>query len=199
MNPLLLIAIPMVLLTIGMMLNSFRISFDQPATLPEQDPAKRMAAERQAYRDLFALQKTRSLKRQQRVGQYAWLVLAAFAVSSGWLYFDTVNKTTALKQVAAIHTLPVVESKDVVLSLTLSDGANVQYLIRSPIPTLTLTVGDGTGTQYVKLPRAEASGVAAKAELSKEAVQNWQLTSLGTALSIGNAEMPLGIALNISK
>ena len=197
MNPLLLIAIPMVLLTIGMMLNSFRISFDQPASLPERDPAKGMAAERQAYRDLFALQKTRALKRQKRVGQYAWLVLAAFAVSSGWLYFDTVNKTTALKQVAAIHTLPVVESKDVVLSLTLSDGANVQYLIRSPIPTL--TVGDGTGTQYVKLPRAEASGVAAKEELSKGSVQNWQLTSLGTALSMGSVEMPLGIALNISK
>ena len=197
MNPLLLIAIPMALMILGMILNNFRISFDQPAPVPEQDPAKRMAAEKQAYRDLFALQKTRSLKRQQRVGQYAWLVLAAFVVSSGWLYFDTVNKTTASRQVAAIHTLPVVESKDVVLSLTLSDGANVQYVIRLPIPTL--TVGEKTDTQYIKSLKTEVSGVAAKAELAKEAVQNWQLTSLGTAMSMGNVEMPLGIALNISK
>ena len=197
MNPLLLIAIPMTLMAIGMILNSFRISFDQPAPVPEQDPAKRMAAEKQAYRDLFVLQKTRALKRQKRVGQYAWLVMAAFVVSSGWLYFDTVNKTTASRQVAAIHTLPVVESKDVVLSLTLSDGANVQYVIRLPIPTL--TVGEKIDTQYIKSLKTEVAGVAAKAELAKEAVQNWQLTSLGTAMSMGNVEMPLGIALNISK
>ena len=197
MNPLLIISIPLVLMTIGMILNSFRLSFDQPASSPEQDPSKRMAAEKQAYRDLFAFQRTRSLKRQKRVGQYAWLVLAAFAVSSGWLYFDTVNKTTASKQVAAIQTLPVVESKDVVLSLTLSDGDNVQYLIKPP--ALNLTVSDGTDTQHIKSSKAEAPGAAAKEGLSKEAVQNWRLASLGTALSIGDAEMPLGIALNISK
>ena len=197
MNPLLVIAIPMVLMTIGMILISFQISFDQPASSTEQDPAKKLAAERQAYRTLFDSQRTRSLKRQKRVGQYAWWVLAAFAVSSGWLYLDTVNKTTASKQIAAIQTLPVVESKDIVLSLTLSDGDNVQYVIKSP--ALSLTLSDGTDTQYIKSPKAEASGAAAKEGLSKEPVQNWRLTSLGTALSIGNVEMPLGIALNISK
>ncbi len=197
MNPLLVIAIPLVLMTIGMILNSFQISFDQPESSPEQDPTKRMAAERQAYRDFFGLQKTRSLKRQKRVSQYAWLVLVAFVASSGWLYLDTVNKTTASKQVAAIQTLPVVESRDIVLSLTLNDGGNVQYLIKSPTPTL--TVSDGTDTQYVKSPKAEASSATAKEELSKEAVQNWRLTSLGTALSIGDVKVPLGIALNISK
>ncbi len=65
MNPLLIISIPLVLMTIGMILNSFRLSFDQPASSPEQDPTKRMAAEKQAYRDLFNFQRARSLKRQK--------------------------------------------------------------------------------------------------------------------------------------
>ncbi|MBI2351654.1 MAG: hypothetical protein HYV00_09330 [Deltaproteobacteria bacterium] len=137
------------------------------------------------------------MKRQKRVGQYAWLVLVAFVASSWWLYLDTVNKTTSSKQVAAIQTLPVVDSKDMVLSLTLSDGNNIQYLIKSP--ALTLTVSDATNTQYIRSPKAETSGVTTRQGLSKEAVQNWRLTSLGTALSTGAAEMPLGIALNISK
>ncbi len=197
MNPLLVIAIPLVLMTIGMILNSFRLSFDQPASSPEQDPAKRLDAERQAYRKFFDLQRSRFLTRQKRVGQYSWLVLAVFVASFWWIYFDTVNKTTASKQIAAIQTLPVVESKDIVLSLTLSDGDNIQYLIKSP--TLNLAVSDGTNTQYIKSPQAGTSGATAKEGLSKEAVQNWRLTSLGTAMSIGDAEMPLGIALNISK
>src|SRR3989338_3282947 len=197
MNPLLIISIPLVLMTLGMILNSFRLSFDQPASSPEQDPTKRMAAEKQAYRDLFNFQKDRSLKRQKRVGQCAWLVLVAIVASSGWLYLDTVNKTTASKEVVAIHTLPVVESKDVVLSLTLGDGGNVQYLIKSPV--VNLAVSDGTNTQYVKSSKAEASGTTAQEGPSKEPVQNWRLTSLGTAMSVGDAKMPLGIALNISK
>jgi len=196
MNPLLVIAVPLVLVMLGMILNSFKISFDQPASSPEQDPAKRLDAERQAYRKFFDLQRSRFLTRQKRVGRYGWLVLAVFVASFLWMYFDTVNKTTASKQIAAIQTLPVVESKDVVLSLTLSDGNNIQYLIKSP--TLTLAVSDGTNTQYIKSPKAEAD-VAAKEGLSKEAVQNWRLTSLGTALSIGDVKVPLGIALNISK
>jgi hypothetical protein len=35
--------------------------------------------------------------------------------------------------------------------------------------------------------------------LSNEAVQGWRLTSLGTALSIGDVGVPVGVALNISK
>lgn len=197
MNPLLIISIPLVLMTLAMILNSFRLSFNQPASSPEQDPAKRMAAEKQAYRDLFDFQRAQSLKRQKRVGQCAWLVLVAFVASSGWLYLDTVSKTTASKQVVAIHTLPVVESKDIVLSLTLGDGGNVQYLIKSPV--LNLAVSDGTNTQYIKSSKAETSGATAQEGPSKEPVQNWQLTSLGTAMSVGDAKMPLGIALNISK
>lgn len=195
MNPLLVIAVPLVLVMLGMILNSFQISFDQPASSPEQDPAKRLDAERQAYRKFFDLQRRRSLTRQKRVGQYGWLVLAAFVASFLWMYFDTVNKTTASKQIAAIQTLPVVESKDIVLSLTRSDGDNIQYLIKSP----TLTRSDGTNTQYIKSPKAGTSGATTKEGLSNEAVQNWRLTSLGTALSIGEVKVPLGIALNISK
>lgn len=195
MNAFLLFAIPAVLVILGMILNNFRLAYDQPASSPEQDPAKRLAAERQAYRSFFDLQRTRSLKRQKRIGQYAWLVLMAFVASFWWMYFDTVNKTTASKQIAAIQTLPIVESKDIVLSLTLSDGNNIQYLIKSP----TLTLSAPTDTQYIKFSKAETSGAAAQKGLSNEAVQTWRLTSLGTALSIGNAEMPLGIALNISK
>jgi hypothetical protein len=197
MNPLLIIGIPLVLITIGMILNSFRISFDQPESSPEQDPAKKLTAERRVYRALFDSQRGRSLKRQKRVGHYAWLVLVAFVVSSTWLYLDTVAKTIASKQITAIQTLPVVDSKDVVLSLTLSDGNNIQYLVKSP--TLTMTLSDRTDTQYIKLPKAETPGVSAKEGLSNKAVEAWQLTSLGTALSIGDVGVPLGIALNISK
>ena len=179
MNALLVIAVPLALVIIGMILNGIEISFDQPESSPEEDPAKKLAAERQSYRTLFDRQRAQSLKRQKRVGQYAWLVLAAFVACSWWLYVDTVNKTTASKQVAAIQTLPVVGSKDVVLSLTFSDGDNPQYLIKSL--------------------KAEKSGATAKEGLSKEAVQSWRLTSLGTASSIGDVEVPLGIGLKISK
>ncbi len=197
MNTFLLFAIPSVLVIIGMILNNLGLSFVQPPSSSEQDPAKRLEAERQAYRACFDQQRTRFFKRQKRVGQYAWLVLAVFVVSFWWMYFDTVNKTTASKQITAIQTLPVVESEDLVLSLTLSDGNNIQYLIKSP--TVALTLSDGTNTQYIKLPKAKTRGVTGKEGLSNEAVQGWRLTSLGTALSIGDVGVPLGIALNISK
>lgn len=177
------------------MLNSLQISFDQPESSREPELAKQLAAERQSYRVLFDSQRRGSLKRQKRVGQYAWLVLVAFVASSVWLYTDTVNKTTASKEISAIQTLPGVESKDVVLSLTLSDGNNIQYLIKSP--AMTLVVGDSTNTQYIK--SAKNWGATQQGGLSKEAVQNWRLQGLGTATSIGDAEIPLGIALNISK
>jgi hypothetical protein len=40
MNTFLVIAIPLVLVIIGMILNSIGLSFDQPESSPEQDPAK---------------------------------------------------------------------------------------------------------------------------------------------------------------
>ena len=198
MNPLFLIAIPLGLVILGMILNSFGLSFAHPPTSQEQDPAKRLAAEKESYRKFFDLQRSQSMKRQKRVSQYAWLVLVAFVAFSWWLYLDTVNKTTASKQIAAIQTLPVVESEDMVLSLTLSDGNNIQYLIKSPTVTLTFSDETNTNTHYIELPKAKTLGTG-KQGLSNEAVQGWRLTSLGTALSIGDVGVPVGIALNISK
>ncbi|MBI3058524.1 MAG: hypothetical protein HYY81_04345 [Deltaproteobacteria bacterium] len=131
MNPLLVVAVPLVLVILGMILNSVGLSFDQPESSPEQDPAKKLAAERQTYRVFFDNQRKRSLKRQKRVGQYAWLVLVAIIASSWWMYLDTVRKTTALNQVAVIQTLSASEGKELVLSLTLRDGNNVKYLIKA--------------------------------------------------------------------
>ncbi|HEV8341883.1 MAG TPA: hypothetical protein VGR30_05875 [Candidatus Binatia bacterium] len=176
MNPLLVIAIPLVLVIVGMILNSIGLSFDQPPSSPEQDPTKRLEAERQAYRKFFDLQRTRSLKRQKRVGQYAWLVMAAFIGAFIWLYMDTVNKTSLSTRIAALQTLGTEEGKEMVLSVTLSDGSNVKYLI--------------------KLPQADKLDTAAN--LSKEKVSNWELERLGTALSIGANPLPLGVALKIS-
>jgi hypothetical protein len=178
MNPLFLIAIPLVLVILGMILNNLGGAFDQPESSPEQDPAKRLAAEREAYRKFFDLQRERFLKRQKRVGQYAWLVLIAFVVSFGWVYFDTVIKTTASKQIAAIQTVPTAEGKEVVLSVTLSDGYIVKYLIKSE--------------------KADTLAGAPKEALAKESVQSWEVSRLGTALSIGKNALPLDIALRIS-
>ena len=191
MNTFLVVAVPLVLVIVGMILNSIGLSFDQPESSPEQDPAKKLAAEGQAYRTFFDQQRTRSLKRQKRVGQYAWLVLVAFIASLWWMYLDTVNKTTASNQIAAIQTLPAAErksgdpitvsaaeGKEVILSVTRRDGTNVKYLIKSE--------------------KAGTSGGAAKEGLSKESVSSWEMSRLGTALSIGDKTLPLGIALKIS-
>ena len=178
MNPLLVVVAPLVLVIIGMILNSIGLSFDQPESSPEQDPAKKLAAERQAYRTFFDLQRARSLKRQKRVGQYAWLVLVVFIASFWWMYVDTVNKTTASNQIAAIQTVPTAEGKEVVLSVTVRDGNNVKYLIKSE--------------------KAGTSGVAVKEGLSKETVSSWEVSRLGTALSVGDKALPLGVALKIS-
>ena len=179
MKTFLLFAIPSLLVIIGMILNSLRISFDQPASSPEQDPGKRLEAERQAYRTFFDLQRNRSLKRQKRVGQFAWLVLAVFVVSFVWLYFETVNETTAAKRISALQTVPTAEGKETVLTVILSDGNNAKYLIKS-------ATGD------------RASDAAVKEGFAKEAVSSWELSSAGTALSVGDSALPLGIALRIS-
>ena len=118
------------------------------------------------------------MKRQKRVGQYSWLVLIAFVASSWWMYADTTDKTAVASQIAAIQTMPVAEGKDLVLSLTLRDGKNVKYLIKS----------DG----------AVAPSGAKKDGFSKECVPTWEISRLGTALSTGDKTLPLGIALSIS-
>jgi hypothetical protein len=182
MNPLLIIAIPLGLVILGMILNSIGLSYDQPPSSQEQDPAKRMTAEKESYRRFFDLQRSRSIKRQKRVGQYGWLVMASFIGAFIWLYMDTVNKTSLSSRIASLQTLATEEGKQMVLSVTLSDGNNVKYLIKLP--------------QADKLATAET---AAKDAISKEKVSSWELERLGTALSIGDNPMPLDMALKISQ
>lgn len=82
------------------------------------------------------------------------------------------------KQISAIQTLAVADSNEAVLSLTLSGGSNVQYLVKALEPQTVNT------TKTV--------------EHSKETIQNWQPASLRTAVNVGDAKLTLGIALKIS-
>jgi hypothetical protein len=185
MNPLLLIAIPLGLVILGMILNSFGLSFAHPPSSQEQDPAKRMATERDTYRKFFDQQRHQSMKRQKRVGQYGWLLMASFIGAFIWLYADTVSKTTVSNQVASLQTLATEEGKQMVLSMTLGDGSNVKYLIKLP--------------ERLVQPQADKTAAAAKPEVTIEKVSNWELERLGTALSIGDNPLPMGVALKISQ
>ena len=71
------------------------------------------------------------------------------------------------------------EGKQLVLSVTLSDGNNVKYLI--------------------KLPQGETLDAAAKEDVKIEKVSSWEMERLGTALSTGDNPLPMGIALKISQ
>ena len=177
MNPLWVIAVPLALVIVGMVLNSVGLSFDQPESSTEQDPARRWEAERQAYRRLFDQQRKQALTRQKRVGQYGWLMLAVFIGAFWWMYADTVKKAAGWNQIATLQTVPVAEGKDLVLSVTLRDGNNVKYLVKA------------------------ASGGAPEGSqegFSKEAVSTWEVSQMGTALSSGAKPLPLGVALKIT-
>ena len=130
MNPMFIVAIPLVLVILGMILNGIGLSFDQPPSSAEEDPAKRAAAEGDAYRRFFDLQRRQAVKRQKRVGQYAWLLIIAIIGSFIWLYMYTVKRTIATTQIAILQTLPTEEGKGTVLSVTLKDGSSVKYLIK---------------------------------------------------------------------
>jgi hypothetical protein len=179
MNPLLIIAVPLGLVIMGMILNSWDLGFNQPPSSPEQDPVKRLTAEKESYRKFFDQQRSRSVKRQKRVGQYAWLVMASFIGAFIWLYADTVNKTSLSTRIAGLQTLATEEGKQMVLSVTLSDGNNAKYLI--------------------KLPQADKLAAAAKeTPVASEKVSSWEIERLGTALSTGDNTLPFGVALKIS-
>jgi hypothetical protein len=178
MNPLLVVAVPLLLIMLGMMLNSIGLSFDQPPSSPEQDPVKKLTAEREIYRQFFDRQRRRAIKRQKRIGQFGWLLMVATIGSFIWLYMDTVSKTSLSTQISALQTLGTEGGKQMVLSVTLSDGNNVKYL--------------------VKVPQANKMPAAAEERVTKETVSSWELENIGTALSIGNNAMPLGVALKIS-
>jgi hypothetical protein len=184
MNPLLVVAIPLGLVILGMVFNSIGGAYDQPSSSPEQDPIKRLTADKEAYRKAFELQRGRSIKRQKRVGQYCWLLIISFIGAFIWLYFDTVNKTIASTQVAAMRTLATEEGKQMVLSMTLTDGSTTKYLIKM--------------SERVVEPRVTTASTA-PTEVAVEKISNWELERLGTALSFGDNPLPLGIALKISK
>ena len=180
MNPLLIIAVPLGLVILGMILNSWDLGFNQPPSSAEQDPVKKLTAEKESYRKFFDLQRSRATKRQKRVGQYGWLVMASFIGAFIWLYADTVSKTSLSSRIAGLQTLATEEGKQMVLSVTLSDGNNVKYLI--------------------KLPQADKLVAApTEAPAPKEKVSSWEIERLGTALSTGDNALPLGIALKISQ
>ena len=92
MHPMFIVAIPLVLVIVGMVLNSIGLGFNQPPSSSEQDPAKKAAAEREDYRRFFDLQRRQAVKRQTRVGQYAWLLMIAIIGSFIWLYMYTVKE-----------------------------------------------------------------------------------------------------------
>src|SRR4029079_4824083 len=64
MHPIVIVIIPLVLVIAGMVWNSIGLSFDQPASSAEQDPAKRAAAEGDAYRRFFDLQRKGGVERK---------------------------------------------------------------------------------------------------------------------------------------
>jgi hypothetical protein len=55
------------------------------------------------------------------------------------------------------------------------------------------------GQYLIKLPQADKPDGAAKEAVSIEKVSSWELERLGTALSIGNNPLPLGMALKMSQ
>jgi hypothetical protein len=162
-----------------MILNSMDLGFSQPPSSTEQDPVKKLTAEKESYRKFFDLQRSRSVTRQKRVGQYGWLVMVAFIAAFIWLYTDTVSKTSLSTRIAGLQTLGSEEGKQMVLSVTLSDGNNVKYLI--------------------KLPQADKLQAAAKEDVKIEKVSSWELERRGTALSTGDNPLPMGMALKISQ
>ena len=178
MHPMFIVAIPLVLVVVGMVLNSIGLAFNQPPSSSEQDPAKRAAMEKEDFRRFFDLQRRQAVKRQTRVGQYAWLLMIAIIGSFIWLYNYTVNKTTVATQVATLQTLATEEGKEMVLSITLKDGSNVKYLIKSP--------------------QTDALEAARKEGISKEKVSSYEISQLGTALNIGESPLPLGVAVKIA-
>ena len=178
MHPMLIVAIPLVLVLVGMVLNSIGLSFDQPPGSTEQDLAKRAAIEAETYRRFFDLQRSRAVKRQKRIGQYAWLLIIATSGSFIWLYMVTVNKTVLSTQIAALQTLATEDKKDLVLSVTLKDGSNVKYRIQTPT--------------------ADVLAAATKDGMSQQKVSSWEMEQSGTALTIGTTPLPTGVALKVT-
>lgn len=72
------------------------------------------------------------------------------------------GKTSLSNRIAGLQTLATEEGKQMVLSVTLSDGNNVKYLI--------------------KLPQADKLQAAVKEAPFNEKVSSWEIERLGTAV-----------------
>ena len=134
MHPILIVAIPLVLLVVGMILNSIGLSFDQPPTSAEQDPVKRAAAEAEGYRRFFDLQRKHAVLRQKRIGQYAWLLIVATIGSFIWLYKYTVSTTTAATQIATMQTMAMEKAKTWFFRLCSRTGVLPNIAFNPPRP-----------------------------------------------------------------
>ena len=178
MHPMFIVAIPIVLVLVAMVLNSMGLAFDQPPSSAEQDPAKRVAADADTYRRFFDLQRKQAVARQKRIGQYCWLLLIAIIGSFIWLYNYTVKKTSSTTQMASLQTMPLEDGKEMVLSVTLKDGSNLKYRIKSA----------PAGTQ----------DAATKEGISKQKVSSWDMEQSGTVLGIGESPLTLGVALKVA-
>jgi hypothetical protein len=178
MHPMLIVMIPIVLVIVGIVLNSIGLSFDQPPSSAEQDPAKRAAAEGDAYRRFFDLQRKQAVARQKRIGQFSWLLVITIIGSFIWLYNFTVNKTIGTTHIATLQSMALEDGKETVLSVTRKDGSNVKYRIKSPT--------------------AEELAAATKDGVSKQKVSNYDMEQAGTVVNIGETPLPLGVALKVS-
>jgi hypothetical protein len=97
-----------------------------------------------------------------------------------------VSRTSLSSRIAGLQTLATEEGKQMVLSMTLSDGSNVKYLIKLP-------------ERPADLPKADKLTASAAPEVFIEKVSTWELERLGTALSIGDNPLPMGVGLKISQ
>ena len=77
MDPLFVIAVPIVFITLGVILNRNSVSFDNLGSSPEQDLAQRLARRRESFRQSFNRQRSLAMTWQKPVGGSDWLPRAA--------------------------------------------------------------------------------------------------------------------------
>src|SRR5881397_2061740 len=72
MNPVFIIAIPLGLVILGMILNSWDLGYNQPPSSAEQDPLKKLTAEKESYRKFLATEKP--IVKAPKTDRPVWLV-----------------------------------------------------------------------------------------------------------------------------
>ena len=177
-HPLFILTIPLVLVIVGLVMNSMGVPYDHPVPSPEQNPIKRIAAERDSYLQFIDLQRTRAIKRRKMINCYGWLLIVVMAGSFLWQYKEAVTITTLNTRIASVQTLETEDGTDIVLSVTLQNGANSKYLI---LPAKNYQIARN-GPE----------------EVASNKVSRWELSKTATAVSTGGTSVPLGLMLEIS-